>query len=290
VTIIYRPSGKPRFGSQGERIFATLNSGLFHLLAGNTQLRKNVRQMTDDVDPDRHAIWTLPELSKVVEKFCFEQYDSMDHSELLVSPRHMYELGMERHGVRPVRLIPYNKQFIITTCPSTVKGTAKVQPDGVKIEYIMYSHPELEKHIGASVPVRYDPFDKSRAWAYVQGQWLELKTRHKNVLRLFTDRTLELAIVEWKRRRNLVAKKRLNEPTLVKFLQEILETETLLKERRRAAEERRLRSMSGDDVDDAGDNDAQSPVETALDGDGEFEASDDAFSLDADSIQVLEAA
>jgi transposase InsO family protein len=288
VAVIYRPISQSRFGSQGERMFGTANTSLFHLLQGNTQLRKNVRQMTGEVDPDRHAIWTLPELSNVAQKFFFEIYDNLDHSELLVSPRLAYERGMRLHGRRAHRLIPYNQQFIITTSPSTEKGTAKVQADGVKINYLMYSHPDLQRHIRASVEVRYDPFDMSRAWAFVDRRWLELKSRHKPLLQMFAEHDIDLAVIEWKRRRNFVGKKRLNEASLIKFLKEILQTETLLLERKRAAEERRLREEADRDqdlADDDGDSD-----ESQVQSDPSAAESDDVFALDASSIQILQPA
>lgn len=242
VTIIRRPVAKARHGSQGERFFDTCNTHLLHFLSGNTQLRKNVRQMTEEVNPSRFATWTLPDLHAHLEKYFYEVYDMLAHRELLVTPRLAYERGMERHGNRPDRLVVDNELFRITTSPSTEKGTAKVQPDGVKIRYVYYNHPALQRHLGKTLPVRYDPFDLAVAWAHVDGAWVELRSRHSQILRGFTEHQMDLMTAEWRKRRSAVEKAKLSEPVLVKFLKEVLQTETLLLERKRAAEERRLRA------------------------------------------------
>jgi len=109
--------------------------------------------------------------------------------------------------------------------------------------------------------VRYDPFDKSVAWAFADGQWLKLKSRNQELFRSLTEHDVDLAVAEWRKRRSDVEKARLSEPVLVNFLKEIMHTETLLLARRRAAEERRIREAERDEnacVEDATDGeDAQ---------------------------------
>ena len=59
---VQRPPGHPKFGTKVERMLGTTNSQVVHLLAGNTQLLKDPRRLTPDVDPARHAVWRLDEL------------------------------------------------------------------------------------------------------------------------------------------------------------------------------------------------------------------------------------
>lgn len=54
-----RPPAKARFGSICERLFGTANTRFVHNLLGNTQITRNVRQVTKSVDPKKHAIWLL---------------------------------------------------------------------------------------------------------------------------------------------------------------------------------------------------------------------------------------
>jgi len=256
MDVLRRPVAKARFGSQGERVFGTLNTNLVHFLTGNTQLRKNVRQMTPAVDPGRSAIWTFSTLNAALEEYFYEIYDNLEHRELLMTPRFASERGMERHGTRPGRLVGYNELFIITTSPAPDKRKAKIQPDGVKIHYIYYNHSQLQRHLGQSVEVRYDPFDKSVAWAFVDGAWLRLRTRHQQLLSGYTERDIDLATAEWRKRRSDVERRRLTQPLLIEFLKEISQTETLLLERKRAAEELRLRQSDSGPADAFEDDDA----------------------------------
>lgn len=250
VTVIYRPKSKPRFGGQGERMFGTVNSNFIHYLAGNTQLRKNVRQMTEEVDPNRFAVWTLRDLNNALEQYLFEVYDQLEHRELLMAPRQKFELGMRKHGSRPQRLIPYGPSFLVNTCPSTPKGKARVQADGVKINYLYYNNALLARFLGSDVPVRYEPFDMSRAYAFVERRWIPLQSRFAQTLRHRSEREVALATTEWRKRRSNVERTRLTDSKLVKFLQEIDQTETLLLERRRATEERRKRLEAQEELED----------------------------------------
>lgn len=54
-----RPPTKSRFGSVCERLFGTSNTQFVHNLQGNTQIMRNVRQVTKSINPKEHAIWTL---------------------------------------------------------------------------------------------------------------------------------------------------------------------------------------------------------------------------------------
>lgn len=54
-----RPPAKARFGSVVERMFGTANTQFVYNLLGNTQITRNVRQVTKSVDPKRLAVWPL---------------------------------------------------------------------------------------------------------------------------------------------------------------------------------------------------------------------------------------
>ena len=58
---VQRPPGHPKFGTKVERMNLTINFQVVHLLAGNTQLLKDPRRLTPEVDPARHAVWRLDE-------------------------------------------------------------------------------------------------------------------------------------------------------------------------------------------------------------------------------------
>jgi putative transposase len=252
ITILRRPTAKARFGSRGERFFGTANSQFFHTLLGNTQNRRNVRQMTPEVDPKHFAVWTLGALCDAFEAYLHE-YHELDHTRLLITPNEAFERDLHLHGNRPERRIVYDRDFLISTCPTTKSGRAKVQPDGVKINYLYYNSTALSVVLGNRVPVRFEPMDMSIAYALVRGSWITVKSRFASVLTGRTERELALAREEWLRRRSQVDKTRLNEPRFIKFLLELDETEALLIEQMRARAEREAPDQATpDDEDDDG--------------------------------------
>ncbi|MGK7898908.1 MAG: TnsA endonuclease N-terminal domain-containing protein, partial [Xenococcus sp. (in: cyanobacteria)] len=168
ITKKQRPPAQARFGSVCERLFGTSNTQFVYNLQGNTQITRNVRQVTKSVNPKNQAIWTLAFLYDYLCHWAYEIYDTIDHPALHQSPREAFAQGMLQSGNRSHRMIPYNKDFCMLTLPTTQKGTAKVQPaHGVKIHYIYYwsnqfRDPEIENTL---VPIRYDPFNVGIAYA-----------------------------------------------------------------------------------------------------------------------------
>lgn len=251
VTIVRRPPAKARYGAQIERFFGTLNTTLIYSLAGNTQNTKNVRQLTAEFAPSRHAAWTFSALQDLLDDYVFETYETLQHRELAMQPRQRFAMGLATAGHRPQRFIADDLTFRILTCPSTRKGTAKVMLDGVKINYLYYNAPALQRYIGKSVQVRYDSEDMAIAYAHLGGMWVRLRARHHAHLRFMTERYIKLLTDEWRKRRSATEKARLNDSALIKFLLEVQETETLLKQRKQEAQERSRRQLSPDD--DEGD-------------------------------------
>jgi putative transposase len=238
VTITRRPAARPRFGSRGERMFLTIDYSLLHNLSGNTQLRKNVRQLTPEVDPDNHAIWTIGALGDAFEAF-FEHYRNLPHRELLLCPREVRERSTLLGSNRVERRIAYDRNFMISTCPTTKIGRAKVQADGVKINYLYYNAPKLQRAFNKKVPVRFEPLDMSVAYALVDGEWLELSSRFALQLRGRTERELQIARDEYFRGRQKVERTRLTEKTFITFLEYLDRTEQMLRTHHQANEMRR---------------------------------------------------
>jgi putative transposase len=241
-----RPPAKARFGSLVERAFGTTNTQFIHNLQGNTQITRNVRQVTKSVDPRRHATWTLPELQERLAEYLFDVYDTIEHPALGQSPRDAFRIGFETTGFRSERLISYSQDFLMATLPATPKGSAKIAPGrGVKINHIYYwssrfQDPVLENQ---QVPIRYDPFDIGSAFAFVQGQWVDCHSEYHAVFHGHSEKELMLASKELLRRRQchsqsvtITAKK------LADFLTSIENNETLLTQRLRDQEAQAARN------------------------------------------------
>lgn len=201
-----RPKAKPRFGSVCERLFNTANTTFVHQLAGNTQIMKQVRQVTASVDPQSHAIWTLAALYAALRSFAYEVYDTCPHQTLGQTPREAFEQGLLRSGMRPRRLIPYDEEFLLLTLPTTRKGTAKLLPlRGIKINHLFYwakgnaflDHPELEM---TQLPVRYDPFDMGHAYVLIDGKPVECISEYYTIFQGRSEREVRLASEELRQR------------------------------------------------------------------------------------------
>lgn len=108
-------------------------------------------------------------------------YDTVEHPALGQSPRDAFATGLFNTGGRSHLLIPYDNDFRMLTLPTTAKGTAKVQPGrGIKINnrYFwseVFYNPRIE---GTRVPVRYDPFNAGKSYAYALSQWVECHSEY----------------------------------------------------------------------------------------------------------------
>ncbi len=232
-----RPPAKARFGSVIERMFGTCNSQFIHNLRGNTQIMRQVRQVTVSVNPKREAVWTLADLHDHLACYLYEVYDSVNHPALGQSPGDAYETGMAVAGQRPWRRINNDRELFIMTLPTTSMGTAQVLPGrGVKVRYIYYwsdlfHDPETERK---QVPVRYDPFDAGTAFAFVKGQWVQCHSEYYAVFHGYSERALMLATQELRKRHHQHARQRgLSAKIIGDFLQSVEAQEILVTQRLR---------------------------------------------------------
>jgi putative transposase len=248
VIVRRRPKSKARFGSQIERLFGTSNTQLFHTMMANTQNTRNVRQLTPETDPYKRAIWTVSELKQIIESYYFEDYDTRTHRSLLMSPRQAFETSLANFGKSRHRLMAFDETFLILSCPSTPSGTAKVQPDGVKIKYLYYNDPGLQPYLGKSLAVRYDPFNLANAWAQVNGAWLKLTSRHASVLVNFSQHSVDVVTEAWRNLRGNAERICLTEHRLISLLDSTPDDEELLELQRQSELERSLRDSDMPDA------------------------------------------
>ncbi|HXJ92437.1 MAG TPA: Mu transposase C-terminal domain-containing protein [Terriglobia bacterium] len=237
-----RPPAKARFGSIIERLFGTANTQFIHNLKGNTQITRNVRQVTKSVDPKGQAVWHLPGLYEALCQYFYSTYDTTGHPALADTPREAYRLGLERTGYRLTRLIPYDQSFLMSTLPATPRGTAKVQPGrGVKVRSVYYwcdefRAPDIEQ---TRVPMRYDPFDAGTAYAFVGNRWVACHSEYYSVLRGRSEKEMMLATQELHKQNSGPSQRlALNAKKLAEFLQSVEAKEALLVQRARDREVR----------------------------------------------------
>jgi len=242
VTKLDRPAQQPRFGSVIERLFGTTNTELLQQLRGNTQASKVPRQMTDEVDPKRLAVWTLDAFARRLTEYCQEVYDQMEHRALFQSPREAFLQGALRAGKRAHTLIPYSEAFLIQTRPTTRLGVAKIhQSRGITVNGLQYWHDcmRLPTVFGQTVHVRYEPYNMGFAYAYIDGQWVECIAEAFLQVHGRSEHEWNLILEELRehQRQHQLKRVTLNGPRLAEFLRELEKDEAWLLQRQRDLEE-----------------------------------------------------
>jgi putative transposase len=201
-----RPPAKARFGSVCERLFGTTNTQFVHNLRGNTQIMKNVRQVTKSNNPENLALWNFAALDARLDNYLFDVYDILEHPSLAQSPRDAFVSGLNATGIRSHKYIAYDTDFLMMTSPTTFRGSAKVFPgQGVTINYFSYwsesfRDPSIENQL---VLVRYDPFDISIAWAFVRGRWVECHSQYYAQMKGLTEKQVKLATTILRQKKHL---------------------------------------------------------------------------------------
>lgn len=223
-----RPPAKGRFGNVVERLFGISNSLLIHNLQGNTQIMKNVRQVTKSVNPKNHAVWTIENLTALFDDWLGDVYDNMLNPSLFKTPKEMYIESIEQSGERLNTYIPYDDTFILMTLPSPENKERKVFPGmGIKLAYAYYwcdefRNPEIENK---KVEVKYDPFNMGIAYAYIKGQWTKCFSEQYDYLVGKTEK--EIKIISEEIRANNTVYSRNNTVTARRIANFIRESEIL---------------------------------------------------------------
>jgi len=246
-----RPPAKARFGSVCERLFDTTNTQFVYNLEGNTQITRNVRQVTKSVNPKFKATWPLGNLYDRLCEYAYRVYNEIQHTTLGMSPRDAFVAGMACTGRRPHRLIPYGQDFLMWTFPTTPKGNARVQPGrGFKIHHLYYWSDALrDPHVEDSqVDVRYDPFDISTAFAFVAGRWVTCHSEHYAAFRGRSEKEIMLATKELRARKTKHSQQfGVTAKQLADFLESVEGEEATLMQRLRDSEGRHvLNSINGE--------------------------------------------
>jgi len=241
-----RPPAQACHGSVLERLFGSLNTQLlYNLLANTQQLRpENARQTTKGNDPRRKAVWTLVAVYERIHKWAYELYDQNYHSGICQSPADAFAAGMAKGGNRLFRMVAFNEEFIFMTLPTTSKGEATVERgNGIKVNYTYYwtDYFTRQDTFGSKVPVRYDPFDLSTTYAYVDGAWRKCRAYNSAQLEGLSEYEYRAIAAELNQRKKRGAENAvISGRRVASFLAETKKTEETLKKLRMASENKKL--------------------------------------------------
>ena len=166
---VRRPPSKPRFGSLIERVFGSIKSRLIDELSGSIDTVARSRELTSSHDPQRHALWTLSSVTKLLERYLFESYPSLIHGELGTAARDVFEFGMAHAGERVARHVPVDETLALAlseTVPGddgcrTVPKARNAGP--IRVCHHNFHHPEFSdaRVAGRRIPVRRCAADAS---------------------------------------------------------------------------------------------------------------------------------
>lgn len=243
-----RPAAKGRFGSIIERFFGVNNQAFIHNLRGNSQALQRPRSMSPSHDPRALAVWTLPTLMDMFEGFVDTVYANLTHPALGMSPKEAMTRGLALTGCRAHILIPYTEDFNRLCMPTTIAGKAMVRAGrGIKIKGIFYWHPVLREPtvMCAKVHVVYDPFDVSRAYALVGGEWVLCRSEHQALFKRRTEREIAAITQEIRFLHHLADIRRgVNAGDIAAYVSKVRASEVVLLQQRRDAERRVENSLT----------------------------------------------
>ena len=108
-----------------ERLFGTANTQFVHNLTGNTQIMKQVRQVTKSTAPQEQAIWTLGDLYAYLTTWAYDVYDQEIHPALGQSPREEFARGLALSGTRDQLKGLYDDDFQYLTLSGIGEGSCR---------------------------------------------------------------------------------------------------------------------------------------------------------------------
>ena len=270
-----RPPTKPRFGALIERQFGSLKTRLVDELSGSVDTIARSREVSSTHDPQRHALWTLPALSQLLESYLFETYPDLVHSELGATPREVFEYSTAHAGERVARHVPLDENLSLAlseTVPGT-RGTRTVPKGGgpITVAYEKYHHPDFSDARVArrAIPVRRCSADASFVYVFLPHRkvWERARLVSGSIDLTHCSWRQARALIEENARQHLIASLGSTEEANALVMSDLLlsvdayEREAL--ERRRVVdEEQRIESSArlGDDAESLSPEDVSHPL------------------------------
>lgn len=160
ATVMYRPVRTPNYSGVVERFFGTLNSELIHRLSGTTLSNP---AMLDEIDPEKLARYTLPEITKIITTFITDVYHIDKHGGLkrpYNTPMKAYKWGITM-GRIPRYVAPDAKDRL--TFDLMRQETRAYTGKGITFENVIYKSDEYIDIINSTKPltIKYDDDDLS---------------------------------------------------------------------------------------------------------------------------------
>lgn len=150
ITRQYRPPGEPKYGGHVERVIKTINHEI-QKLPGTTFSNPKQRE---GYDSKAESALTLRELERYVVDFIINTYHQRMHTELNMSPRAKWRLGIEGDDKTPGtgRTWPFPEDPLRVRLDFMPIERRIVQRGGIQIDNVHYYDPALNRYINAMDP------------------------------------------------------------------------------------------------------------------------------------------
>jgi len=183
--MIISRKGKPRAGGAVERSFGTINTVFLDNLEGSNKLAKNIRQLSDSHNPKKLATWEAVDFYHALLSF-INDWNTKSAKSSGLSPAALKEKSIERFGLRNVRKVSFDKEFVGKVLPSSRRPARLRRNKNIQVNRVSYWHACLRSVPvdGVSADVRYDPFDLNYVYVYYQNEWLTFRStrpQHRNL-------------------------------------------------------------------------------------------------------------
>lgn len=199
ITRHTRPKSAPRFGSVLERLFGIVTRELIDNVAGNTKLRKQVRQITPATDASSHSGLWMADLYAGLEEFFFVTYEHRKHPTTLVAPRASFDSSLITHGQRLHRVRRY--EDILSILMPCARGRPRtIDPArGIFVNYRYYGNPLLASLnlAGTTTLVKPIPFDPGVVLAFLKGNWIVCRSALSEELQRAPEIVRRCLFEEW---------------------------------------------------------------------------------------------
>lgn len=174
ITLVMRPAGAGRFGSEIENALREINTNIAHRLIGSTLADQKGRASDAKFRSYKTARLAFEHVVEAVDYFLFQVWPDRPIGELGGSPAERYAEAMEL-GVAG-RAVSYNFDFELATSVPIERDRWRVRKErSLRVLYRPYSSPDLSlllREQGRPDEVRLDCADPSRCYVKFKKRWI----------------------------------------------------------------------------------------------------------------------
>jgi len=224
LSFLKRPAGNARFGADIESHIGAFKKDIREYRGSFKRIAR--RGGTASHSPENKSMWFWDDFDDDFREYVFVDWPTMGHDGIATKPAILFEKSLKDQGDRPLRVIPYDENFIVLTMP-IVKSAAKIQPTrGLRYDYVWYHAPELNDSRWHKEPVSLrEPVDESHIIVQLGAAWVRCDPL-SYVFRLFSHRDQRLLQEEWRAEaRQTNSEERLTPESYERFITRIAEKE-----------------------------------------------------------------